>query len=113
MDKTRIIHDFPTVLALLSRGRFVEKLDDKLAELHAALNACPDDKAKATLTLSFDFTRLGEKVDIKPSVKLKPPEEKGFPPTTLFLADEGLSTQHPSQIDLFAGPRAATERNQS
>jgi hypothetical protein len=32
MSKPRVIHDFATVLGLLSRGRLLERLDEKLAE---------------------------------------------------------------------------------
>jgi hypothetical protein len=105
MSNARVIREFATVLNLLSRGRFVEKIDEKLAEAMTALNAHPDDKAKASVTLTFEFTRVQERVGIKPSIKLKLPEEKGFAETVMFAVEDGLSLQHPSQIDMFSGPR--------
>lgn len=107
MPEPRVIHDFPTILALLSRGRYVEKINDKLGDMLDALQSCPEDKAKATLTLTFDVTRMQDRVDIKPTVKLKLPEEKGFAPTVLFAFEDGLSLEHPSQLDMFGGPRDA------
>ena len=71
MTKPRTIHEFTTVLALLARGRVIEKLDDKLAEALHALDAQADEKSQAQLTLTIVLTRVQERVDLKPTVKLK------------------------------------------
>ena len=107
----RLIRDFRTTIDLLSRGKYVEKLDSKLVEMLDALASMPDEAGKATMTLQITLTRLGDRVSIQPKVSIKLPEEKGFGDTTLFAAEHGLSLQHPSQMDMFAGPRDARERN--
>ena len=43
-------------------------------------------------------------------VKSKLPEDKAFSETPFWTLDGGLSVQHPSQTDMFAGPRDAAER---
>ncbi|VTZ24052.1 hypothetical protein MPC1_16100002 [Methylocella tundrae] len=54
----------------------------------------------------YDSGRL----EIKPSIKSKLPEEKAFSGTPFWTHEGALSVQHPSQIDMFAGPRV-TERD--
>jgi len=105
MSKPRVIHDFATVLGLLSRGRLLERLDEKLAEALAALDRTPDEKTKAQITLTIELVRVQERVELKPVVKLKLPDEKGLPSSTLFAFEDGLSLEHPQQLDMFGGPR--------
>lgn len=105
----RTIRRFIDVLGLLSRGRFSEKCDEHFEEAIRALEALPTEKGTATInlaiTLNFDSGRL----DIKPSIKSKLPEEKAFSGTPFWTHEGGVSTQHPSQADMF-GPRDAGER---
>lgn len=105
---SRVLRSFIDIFGLLNRGRFQEKVDDHLEKAFEELAAQPDEKGEATVTLTFKLTRIGDRVDIKPAVKSKLPEEKGFSSTPLFAVDGGLSTQHPSQRDMF--PRDAEER---
>ncbi len=106
----RIVRSFTQALGLLNRGKFSEKLDAELGRALEALEQHPEEKAKATLTVTLELTKLGDKVDIKPTCKLKPPEEKGLHSTTFWPLEGGLSVQHPSQTDMFAGPRDASAR---
>lgn len=106
---TRIIRDFRTLVELVARGRLVEKLDREVGELLAALDAAGDD-GKASLTLTLTLQRVGDKTDVRAAVKTAPPADKPLPAATLFNAEGGLSLQHPSQIDLFAGPRDASSK---
>lgn len=105
----RTIRRFTDVLGLLSRGKFAEKCDEHFEEAIRALEALPTEKGSATInlaiTLNFDSGRL----DIKPSIKSKLPEEKAFSGTPFWTHEGGVSTQHPSQADMF-GPRDAGER---
>jgi hypothetical protein len=105
---TKIIRSLLDVFPILSRGRFVEKCNEHLVHAIETLEALPAEKGTASidikLTINFDSGR----VDIVPSVKSKLPEEKGFAATALWTHDGGLSVQHPSQFDMFAGPREAT-----
>ncbi|MEP9378431.1 hypothetical protein ABLE91_17070 [Aquabacter sp. CN5-332] len=103
----RIIRSFTQALGLLGRGKLEQKLNDEMERAIRALQEHPEDKAKATVTVTLTVTKLNDRLDIKPDVKVKLPEEKGIPSTTFWPLDGGLSVQHPSQTDMFAGPRAA------
>ena len=72
-----------------------------------ALDALPDGKGKVTLTVTLDIAFQEGRVDVKPSVKSKLPEEKSFGATPFWSMEGGFSVQHPSQSDMFAGPRSA------
>lgn len=106
----RTIHRFADMLGLLNRGRFIEKVDEHLVAAIEALEALPGEKGKAKLTIEVDIIFESGRVDIKPSVKSKLPEDKAFSETPFWTLDGGLSVQHPSQSDMFAGPRDAAER---
>ena len=110
---TRVIRDFRTITELIARGRLVEKLDAQILNLIEALEDSDDDKSKASLQLTLTFQRIGEKTDIRATYKATPPPDKPLPAVTLFNVEGGLSLQHPSQIDMFAGPRDAAAREVS
>lgn len=107
---SRTIHSFTDMLALLSRGKFVEKCDEHLQNAISTLEALPDESGKVTITMTVDVIYLSGRVDIRPAIKSKLPEEKGFNGTPFWSLEGGLSVQHPSQADMFAGPRDAAER---
>ena len=73
---------------ILNRGRFVEKCDEHLAKAMTELEALPNEKGTATITLAV-------------TIKSKLPEEKGFNGTPFWALDGALSVQHPSQTDMF------------
>ena len=108
MADERIIRDFPTVLKLPGGGKFAARVDEKLALALETLAGMADEGGKATLTLTFDFSRAQERVDIKGTVKLKLPEEKGFPEYPTFAVEGGISLQHPSQFELNLKPRVVS-----
>jgi hypothetical protein len=97
----RPIRRFVDMLGLLNRGRFVEKLDEHLSEALSTLEALPSEKGSATLTVQVIVTYESGRLDIKPSVKSKLPEEKAFSGTPFWAVDGALSVQHPSQTDMF------------
>ena len=109
MTPTRIIKSLFQALGLLNRGRFEVKCDTVLTEALDALAEHPDEKCEATITIEVKLTKLGDRIDIKPSVKTKLPAEKGFPSTAFWPLADGLSVQHPSQTDMF-GPQPVPER---
>jgi hypothetical protein len=109
---SRTIHRFGDMLALLSRGHFLEKCDEHLATSIAALEALPGEKGTARITVELTINYQSGRIDVRPAVKSKLPEEKGFADTPFWAHEGGLSVQHPSQIDMFGGPRAAEERGQ-
>lgn len=104
----RTIRSFTETLGLLSRGTFAEKCDTHLAEALETLEALPSEKGTATITIQVTLNYESGRIDIKPSVKSKLPEEKAFGGTPFWTVDGALSVQHPSQHDMFAGPRDIT-----
>lgn len=109
MTDSPIIRRFEALLPLLSRGKFVEKCDEHMRHAIETLEALPDGEGKASMTLTLDFVFSNGRLDVKPAVKSKLPEEKGFSGTPFWTMEGALSVQHPSQSDLFRGPRAADE----
>lgn len=97
----RPIRRFVDMLGLLNRGRFVEKLDDHLSDALSTLEALPNEKGTATITVAITISFEGGRLDIKPTVKSKLPEEKAFSGTPFWAVDGALSVQHPSQTDMF------------
>lgn len=91
------------LLPLLNRGRFIERLDEAIGEAVESLEQ--RDKGSATVTITLTFAQIGDRLDIKPSVKAKLPEAEPFSATPFWTIDGQLSVQHPSQVDMFAGPR--------
>lgn len=97
----RPIRRFVDMLGMLNRGRFVEKCDEHLAAALETLEALPSEKGAATITLTVTIGFDSGRVEIRPQVKSKLPEEKAFSGTPFWTADGGLSVQHPSQTDMF------------
>lgn len=106
---TRPIRTFTDLLPVLNRGRFVEKCNEHLTHALEHLEALPDEKGVATITLTLTVAYQEGRIEVKPAIKSKLPEEKGFAGTPFWGVDGGFSVQHPSQADMFSGPRAASE----
>ena len=107
---TRPIRTFLELLPVLSRGRFIDKCNDHLTHALEHLEALPDEKGgTATITLTLTVAYQDGRIEVKPAIKSKLPEEKGFAGTPFWSVDGGFSVQHPSQADMFGGPRAAPE----
>ena len=92
---TKPIRSFTDLVGVLSRGRFSEKCDQHLTDAMQALDALPDGKGKVTLTVTLDIAFQEGRVDVKPSVKSKLPEEKSFGATPFWSMEGGFSVQHP------------------
>jgi hypothetical protein len=105
---TKPLRRFLDLLPLLNRGQFVDRLDD---EVRAALDALAgEDKATAVLTIKLTFQKLGDRIDIRPAVSAKLPEPEALSATPFWPLGDALSVQHPSQADMFAGPRTIPDR---
>lgn len=102
----RPIHSFQTALGLVSRGDVVQVLDTELLDVCRTLEAIG--KGKATITLTLSLTCEGSMVTLNAAVKSKLPQSQQFASTPFWLAEGGLSTQHPSQQDMF--PAAVPDR---
>jgi len=92
------------LIGFVARGRFAERCDQHLADALAALEAQPDGTGTVTLTVTLTISAQQDRLDVKPSVKSKLPEEKGFSATPFWLVDGAFSVQHPSQADMFPRP---------
>lgn len=105
------IHSLADMLPILNRGKFSEKCDEHLAKALETLEALPSERGTATLTLNIVIAYDGGRVDIRPAIKSKLPEDKAFGETPFWTVDHGLSVQHPSQLDMAFGPRDAAQRS--
>lgn len=105
----RTIRRFADMLGLLNRGRFVEACDEHLTKAIETLEALPSESGTATITVTVTVAYEGGRLEIKPKVQSKLPESKAFAGTPFWAYEGGLSVQHPSQMDLLAGPREATD----
>lgn len=108
----RPIRSVTDVLGLISRGRFAERLDEELEKCITALESLPEEKGTASIEITLTLNYQSGRLDIRPKVNGKPPKEKAFSDTPFWVVDGALSVQHPSQIDMFAGPRDAAERRE-
>jgi hypothetical protein len=106
----RLINSFPEIMGVFGREDVLGKLNEHLSNALAAIDDADGEKAKASVTMEITFRRDGDRVGIAPVIKSKLPEERGFSGTTAWLVDGKISLQHPSQIDMFSGPRDAVER---
>ena len=107
---SRPIRNFTEMLGLLNRGRFAEKCDEHLTTALETLEDLPGEKGTVKITMEMTINYDGGRLDIKPTIKSKLPEEKAFSATPFWPYEGGLSVQHPSQMDIFGGPRDAQER---
>jgi len=104
----RPIRSITEVIGLLARGHFAEKCDEALTQIIEALENQPDEKGSASLMITLNFTRVQDRLDLKPKVTTKLPPEKDLPSTVFWPVDGALSVQHPSQMSIFDSPRGVT-----
>jgi hypothetical protein len=101
----RVIRSYTEMLGLLSRGDFSRRLDQELTKLIETLEALPTESGKATITVGVEFKYELGRIDINPTFKVKLPETDRFMKTPFWTIEGALSVQHPSQLDIFSGPR--------
>lgn len=97
---SRLIRRFSEILGLLDRD-FEPKLDTAVRELVENLVDLPTEKGKGSITVTLDFEYEKGMFNILPNVKVKLPEGQKFRRTPFWAHEGALSTQHPSQIDMF------------
>lgn len=98
----RPIRRFTELLGLLDRGQFEEACDRALADALGALEALPKEKGTATLTIELQVAYDSGRIDVQPKLKSKLPDDKAFGRTPFWAYEGAFSTQHPSQMDIFA-----------
>lgn len=105
------IRDAATIIGLLEGGEVAQALGAEITETIQTLRERSDQRGKVkvngsvTLTLSIEVEGLSASIiaDIA-SKRPKAPRGSSF----FWALDDGsLSTEHPQQGDLFAGPREA------
>lgn len=97
---SRLIRRFSEVLGLVDRS-FEQKVDDALREVVETLTNLPSEKGKGSVTVTLDFEFEKGLFNVMPSVKHKLPDGPKFGRTPFWAHEGALSTQHPSQIDMF------------
>jgi hypothetical protein len=104
----RPIRKFAEVLGLLDNGKFEQACDAALTEALHTLEALPKESGTAEVTVTIKIAYDSGRVDIQPLLKSKLPEGQAFGRTPMWVSGGALSTQHPSQTDMFV--RDAGER---
>ncbi len=108
------IRDAQTIIGMLEGGEVAAHLSTEIVETLAKLKELSGDRPKAkvkgsvTLKLSIEVeagtATIAAEIDSK---RPKPVRGSSF----YWLLDDGsLSTEHPQQTDMFAGPREARTR---
>ncbi|MFC3693391.1 hypothetical protein [Chenggangzhangella methanolivorans] len=105
---SRPIRNFLELVGILQRGVVAEKLNEALATTVETLQALPGGKGKAVITLTVEVACDQDRIDVLPAIKCKLPEDKAFARTPFWAFEGALSTQHPSQMDMWGAPRDAT-----
>lgn len=98
---SRLIRRFTEIIGLVDRD-FEPKIDTGVRELVEQLVALPTEKGKGSITVTLNFEYEKGMFNVLPDVKVKLPEGQKFRRTPFWSHEGALSTQHPSQIDMFA-----------
>lgn len=107
----RRIRDAQTIIGMLEGGEvaqaFASELTETLAKLKELAGDRPKSKAKGSITLKLSLEVEAGAVTIVADIDSKRPKpQRGS--SFYWVTDDGaLSTEHPQQTDMFAGPRAA------
>lgn len=108
------LRDATTIIGVLDHGDVAADLGreilETLADLKEQSGDRPKVKVKGEVTLTLKLLVETGTVIIEADIKSKRPR-KARGTSYFWLMDDGaLSTEHPKQVDMFAGPRsAATE----
>lgn len=105
------IRDAQTIIGLLDKGELNAELSREIVDLLALLKTRTEGrkkaKAKGTITLKLEFVVEDGTVIVSPDITVKKPKEPRGDSYFWVRDDGALSTQHPQQEDMFAGPREA------
>lgn len=105
------IRDAATILGMLEQGEvagaFSAEITETLAKLKELAGERPKAKAKGSVTLKLSLEVEQGAVTIVAEIDSKRPKpQRGS--SFYWVTDDGsLSTEHPQQTDMFAGPREA------
>lgn len=106
----KIIREADVLVGVLEQGELKADLSAKIAEVLRELYAMSDDAPKATfkgsLTLKLKFSVQNNMVTINNDISTVVPKRPRRTDVFWVTEDGALSTEHPSQRDMFGGPRA-------
>ena len=113
MDPKRITQA-TDILAILEDGDFAHEATTEIENVLSKLRdlAPPKGKAvKGSVTIKLGFEVVGNQVEIAAALESKTPKATRGRSFFFVRADGALSTEHPSQISMFDGPKVVAERD--
>lgn len=101
------IRDSLTIVGMVEDGEIANEFTAELTRMLATLkeHAGPKGKAKGSVTLKIEADVDGGMVSLAGDVATKVPKKKRGSSMYWLLDDGSLSTEHPQQMNMFAGPR--------
>jgi hypothetical protein len=105
------IRDGQTIIGMLEGGELASSLGTEITETLAKLKELAGDRpknvVKGSVTLKVELKVENGAVEIECTLDSKRPKPSR-PRSFYWVMDDGsLSTEHPQQTDMFAGPREA------
>ena len=109
------IRDAQTIIGLVEGGQlahdFSREITDTLAKLKELSGDRPKVKIKGHASLKLAFELENGAVTIVAEIDSKTPKAPRGSSFYWVTDDGSLSTEHPQQTDMFAGPRDAARRD--
>ncbi|MER8427783.1 hypothetical protein [Mesorhizobium sp. M0136] len=111
------IRDAQTIIGMLEGGEVAAAMSTEITETLAKLKELsgdrPKTKIKGNVTLKLNLEVEAGTATISCEIDSKRPKPARGSSFYWVLDDGSLSTEHPQQTDMFGGPRAAADRQQS
>lgn len=105
------IRDAQTIIGSLEHGDAAQELSTEITETLAKLKELagnrPKNKVKGSVTLKIEIEVEAGTATITADISSKRPKPLRGSSFFWVLDDGSLSTEHPQQEDMFAGPREA------
>lgn len=105
------IRDAQTIIGTLEGGELAHELSTQitgaLAQLKEQAGNRPKNKVKGKVVLTLDIEVEAGAATITGNIEAKVPKPARGSSFFWVLDDGALSTEHPQQMNFFAGPRAA------
>lgn len=112
------IRDAQTIIGMLEGGELAAALSNDISETLAKLKELGEimgrkAKVKGKVTLALDFEVEAGAVTVTAGIETKVPKAPRGSSFYWITDDGSLSTEHPQQTDMFAGPRDTADRRMS
>lgn len=106
------IRDAQTIIGMLEGGELAQALSGDISETLSKLKDLSETmgrkaKVKGKVALTLEFEVEAGAVTVTAGIDTKVPKAPRGSSFYWVLDDGSLSTEHPQQTDMFAGPRAA------